>query len=321
MTTVGYTSPFVPPEWIKAHGLRPCWLRLREGSGSMATAPGLCSYAGALVTAGESSVIVLTTTCDQIRRAAGLVEQSGRQPVFLLNVPATWQTDTARRLYHDELKRLGRFLVNLGGTPPAPERLAEVILQYQRARRSLLAVRYQLSTAQYVEALAAMHGDAAVVDAPDKAPPPGAAVPLALLGGPLLASDYRIFDMIEEAGGRLVLDAVEGGARTMPADCDAERLQHDPFAAMADAYFDGVVDVFRRPNRPFHEWLAREVRASGARGLVLRRYVWCDQWHAESRRIKETCGLPTLDLDAWHDDDGSLNRTAGRIEAFLEMLQ
>ena len=40
-------------------------------------------------------------------------------------------------------------------------------------------------------------------------------VPLALLGGPLLQSDYTILDLIEQAGGWLGLDATEGGERTI----------------------------------------------------------------------------------------------------------
>ena len=31
MNAVAYCHPFVPPEWIAAHGLRPCWLPCRAG--------------------------------------------------------------------------------------------------------------------------------------------------------------------------------------------------------------------------------------------------------------------------------------------------
>ena len=59
----------------------------------------------------DVSGLVLTTTCDQMRYVAAMLEQRGDRPVFLLNVPSTWQTPAARRLYLDELRRLGRFLV------------------------------------------------------------------------------------------------------------------------------------------------------------------------------------------------------------------
>ena len=39
-----------------------------------------------------AAAIVLTTTCDQVRYAAAVLEQWGKLPVFLMHVPRTWQT-------------------------------------------------------------------------------------------------------------------------------------------------------------------------------------------------------------------------------------
>ena len=68
-----------------------------------------------------------------MRYAAALVESSGRCPVFLMNVPSTWQTAAVRNLYRDELQRLGRFLVELGGSRRRAE-LAGMMLAYDQAR-------------------------------------------------------------------------------------------------------------------------------------------------------------------------------------------
>ena len=48
MNTIAYSSPFVPAEWIAAHGLRPHRLRLCAGDGPAlaAVARGVCPYAG-----------------------------------------------------------------------------------------------------------------------------------------------------------------------------------------------------------------------------------------------------------------------------------
>ncbi len=79
MKTIAYSSPFVPPEWIAAHGLRPLWLRLSAATGRPATAVGrgICPYAGALIAAAlagiDASALVLSTTCDQMRYAAALL--------------------------------------------------------------------------------------------------------------------------------------------------------------------------------------------------------------------------------------------------------
>ena len=89
------------------------------------------------------------------------------------------------------------------------------------------------------------------------------------------------------AGGRVVLDATEGGQRTMPRRFDPARVASDPLQELADAYFDGIPDAFRRPNSRLYEWLGRELAARHVQGIIFRRYLWCDLWHAELQRLKQ----------------------------------
>ena len=301
MKTIAYVSPFVPAEWIAAHGLRPHRLRLRatDGGPLPAVARGVCPYAGALTEAAisglEASALVLTTVCDQMRGAAALLETHGRCPVFLLNVPSTWQTPAAGQLYRDELRRLGRFLVNFGGRSPDATTLTQAMLAHERQRKSN-----------------------------SRRPTAGgerSGIPLAVLGGPLLETDEKFFDMIEQAGGHMALDATEDGPRTMPRPFDPQRVASDPLAELADAYFDGVRDPFRRPNTRFYEWLGRELTARHIQGIICRRYLWCDLWHVELPRLGQSSKLPVLEIDVGPDDTGAPNRMQGRIEAFLEILR
>jgi benzoyl-CoA reductase/2-hydroxyglutaryl-CoA dehydratase subunit BcrC/BadD/HgdB len=296
MTSVASTSPFIPLEWIAAHGLRPSTLPLRPASHvSVADSRGVCPYAGAWIDATlaepDAAAVVLTTICDQMRYAAAILEQNGRRPVFLFNVPSTWQTATARRLYRDELERLGRFLVRLGGRSPTSDDLLRAMREYDGARQG------------------SRH-----------APAPTTAVPLALVGGPLLDDD-PIFDLIAQAGGRVVLDATEGGERTLPAPLDDDHAAQDPLDELTRQYFDTIPDVFRRPNDPLFAWLGQRLAARSVRGILVRRYLWCDLWHAEVQRLREWSPVPVLELDVGRDDESTRNRTQGRLEAFLEMLR
>lgn len=326
MTAIAYASPFVPVEWIAAHGLRPLWLRPPAASGGaeFAAARGVCPYAGAVVDAAETgidaSALVLTTICDQMRFASALIESSGRCPVFLLNVPSTWQTGEARSLYLAELCRLGRFFEKHGGKPPNGAELARVMLAYDRARSALLSAQSTLSARQFAETAAKYRGPLETASPPKPDAPSADGIPLAVLGGPLLEADYEFFDVLQRAGGRVVLDATEGGERTMPRGFDPRKIEADPLRALADAYFNAIPDAFRRPNAALYEWLGRELAARHVRGIVFRRYVWCDLWHAELQRLKRWTALPVLDLDAGADDVAAPNRMQGRFEAFLEML-
>ena len=115
--------------------------------------------------------------------------------------------------------------------------------------------------------------------------------------------------------------ASETGQRTLPPPLVHEAVRQHPLEALADAYFLGIPDVFRRPDDRLYEWLAGEIASRGVRGLLLRRYVWCDLWHAQWRRLAEWSPVPVLEIDVAGEDQGLPGRTLARLEAFLETLQ
>lgn len=294
--TIVYTSPYVPAEWIAAHGLRP-WRTVPLPRVDAAVIPrleGLCPYARAFVNDvaanDEADGIVVTTVCDQMRRVFDLLVRRVNTPAFLLNVPSTWQTVAAQRLYLDELKRLGCFLVRLGGREPAREALARVMLEYDDTREDMV--------------------ESAETDG----------MPIAVVGGPLMRRDRILFDIIVECGGRIVLDGTETGQRGRRDAFDRRALAEDPLMELARAYF-GIPDASRRPNSELYKWLKRELAQAGARGIVFHHYVWCDTWHAEFGRLKEWTDLPALKLDSEGQGDTTIVRSQNRIRAFLEMLQ
>jgi benzoyl-CoA reductase/2-hydroxyglutaryl-CoA dehydratase subunit BcrC/BadD/HgdB len=352
MTSIAYCNPFVPAEWIAAHGLRPRWLSLRSefGASDASGRRGLCPFAAAVVDAvsagPEAAAVVLTTTCDQMRYAGSLLEHRGESSLFLLNVPSTWQAIAARTLYAEELERLGRFLVRRGGNVPSVAELARVMTQFDRARTELRQACNCLSAKEFALALwAVRQGEDATAgwqeslgrpavgrcggvgrpapnrrSAPSAPAAPNTGVPLALVGGPVPEQDCEVFDWLEQAGGQIVLDATEWGERTLPRPFDPIRTSREPLAELADAYLQ-IPDVFRRPNDPFFDYLGRELAARHVRGLIVRRYLWCDLWHAEVARLKMWSPVPVLDLDVAGSEDAAEGRTRGRIEAFLEMLR
>lgn len=265
----------------------------------------------------------MTTVCDQMRRAFDILVRKCQLPAFLMNVPSTWQSFESQRLYIDELKRLGRFLTKLGGNSPSNNALAKVMLEYDSARKAILAAREYLSARRYAEAIASLYRDG-----PDKTPDSPTStessvdgIHLAIIGGPLMKQDFDLFDVIEQSGGRVVLDATETGERGLCAPFDRRRLHDEPLMELADAYFIGINDASRRPNSGLYKWLQQKIASRTVQGIIFRRYVWCDLWHAEVQRLKDWSNLPVLDIDTGGDNDNERQRTANRIRAFLEMLQ
>ena len=325
MKTIVYVSPFVPQEWIAAHGLRPSRVLVeqRESGVSLRFASGMCPFARAFVGLAllltDAGGIVVTTECDQMRRAAELIASESKLPVFVLNVPTTWQTTTVHRLYQSELERLSAFLVRVGGESPTKGKLVDAMLRSDAMRAEIRRARGFLSGRAYSASISRFHSEGAAPAGAGGTELPTRGVPMALLGGPLMAGHLWIFDAIENAGGEIVLDGTETGERTLPRAFERRRLHENHFLEMADAYFGTIPDAFRRPNSQLYQWLKGELARRGIRGILLHRYLWCDTWRAEVQRMKEWSPAPVLDLDA--GDDDCENRAASRIQSFVAMLK
>jgi hypothetical protein len=326
---VFYTSPWVPPEWIKAHGLEPRGGWLGGDSRPLPLAAGVCAFAESVVRLAEThsdSAMIFSTHCDQLRRGFDVVAGGAPGRVFLFNLPATWQTGIADRIFSSELERLGRFLVALGGQPPTVEGLTETMTRYRLARSQLLEAATHLPARQYGEAIARFHWDGSV-NLPEGVPALGTnAVPLALVGGPLPTWQGYVLDAIESAGGRVVLNATEAGERSLGpaltpelAPVEASTLA-DLLRVLTRSFIDNCVDVFQRPNTRLYGWLKERLAARKVRGILLWHYVGCDLWRAEAQPLREAFGLPVLLLDA-NEAAGDASRQAGRIQAFLEAFR
>jgi benzoyl-CoA reductase/2-hydroxyglutaryl-CoA dehydratase subunit BcrC/BadD/HgdB len=314
-------SPWVPVEWIAAHGFDPGGIWFAPDHRITSAGEGVCAFAQRavdLAKAHPETAVIFTTACDQMRRAADTAASDGVSRVFLFNLPATWQTPSVRRLYLAEVQRVGRFLERFGGRRPTPEKMVEVIRDYEERRVQLRAVFANGTARQGVEALAQFYGNGTPPRCASPTPPRG--VPLALVGGPLLPAQWRLFDAIEAAGARVVVNASEPGERHLLPPLSAAAEASDPLAALADAYFDNCIDVFQRPNTRLYAWLASRLSERRVRGIVLWAYVGCDLWRAEAASLREAFGLPVLLLDAPDARGGGL-RDPNRLQAFAESLQ
>lgn len=319
--SVLYSSPFVPPEWIAAHGLQPIRL-LAEATPAADVWQGVCPFAGDFVRtaaqADDVAGILLTSTCDQMRRMAELLDRLRRVPVFLMTVPATWQGPAAGDLYAAELRRLGRFLVDCGGAWPTNDTLVAQLCRYDASRQALREAVPQMTARAFCESLHDLARTGEFPPGPRTCPGEGFRV--GLVGGPLRRQDFWLYDLLEGFGAAVVLDATETGERSLPAMFDPARLQADPLAELVRTYFETIPDAFRRPDTQLYEYLRRVIDERAVQGLVLVRCVWCDQWHAQCARLKACLGLPLVEIDLG-DQDHQLQRTRTRLETFVSILR
>lgn len=273
-----------------------------------------------LAKAQSEAAVIFTTACDQMRRAADAVVSGRPGRVFLFNLPATWQTPAARRLYHSEVQRLGRFLESLGGRVPTDAGLEAAVRKHEERREQVREVIQRGVARQSAEALTHYFRDGSVSTHQAWAEPEIQDIPLALLGGPLLPSQWPLFDAAESAGGRIVLNATEPGERCLLPPLPSLGPDESPFAALANHYYDHALDVFHRPNSRLYSWLAVRLAERRVRGIILWVHVGCDLWRAEAASLREAFGLAVLVLDSHEIRTGGL-RDTNRLMAFIESLQ
>lgn len=285
---------------------------------------GVCSYVKAVVgelcdTHSPFAAVVLTSTCDQMRRVGEVVEQRASIPVFLMTIPATWQTTTAAGLYREELKRLGRFLVRLGGEPPSEAQLIFHAEAFDHQRKQLRQRRGVLDGESF-------HAHLREFQTTGQLPPLPAehlrrdGVRLALAGGPLRSEDGDIFSLIRHAHGDVVLDATESGEMTLAPAFSKRHLYDDPLGEIVDAYFGQIPHAMRRPNSHLYRYFQVELSRRGVQGLIWQQTMWCDLWAAESQRFAQWCSVPVLQWNTG-DEHSDHVRISTRLEAFVEMLQ
>ena len=334
MKIVAYSSPLIPVEWIAAHNLRP-WRILPKASGQSPAREGVCGYVQAVSNSFQKRLaeprrfdaLILATTCDQMRRRHEVLAQQ-LPAVFLMNIPATWQSASSVGMYMDELMRLGGFLEALGGSRPTDQHLSQTMLAFCRSRQVLRTQGQFFTSRRSVERLHQLcqcltaeletfaAGVANEVRGSVAADGP---IPLAVIGGPMTADELSVLDMIENCGGRIVLNATESGQRVLPAAFDISRAQAAPLAELTRAYFGSIGEIFRRPDSMLMESLGCEIARCRPKGIVLLRQVWCDLWHAQVRRIRQQMNLPLLELDL--DGKTPPGSLANRLQAFMEVLQ
>ena len=311
MRRVVFSSPFIPPEFISAHGVQP--VRVLQAAAADCH-QGRCATAEGLALAPQAEdLLVIASSCDQMRRSA----EERTAPTFRFDLPVTWTTANAARMYREELQRLSRFLVRHGGHEPVE--LAAHLLDHDQRRARLRAGCACLPARAAAEALAGYAATGSVPSADPSPTPADGRVPVALLGGPLPPAAFGLHDLIEACGARIALDGSEGGERGLAAPCDRRLAVDDPLAALVDCYFLAIPDAFRRPDSLLYAWLERGITERGIRAVVLRPDPWCDLWRAVGPRLHDWGCLPVVLAEAG-EESGAQPRLATRIQALVEML-
>ncbi len=245
---------------------------------------GICdtvSYVDAMLSTQRVDVVVVTTECDQMRRAADLWQMRyGKSRIFLWNIPTVTRQSLMQKMYAEELQRWGRWLQNL--SPMGTPQLRETFSMQKGVQKDVQKLK-----------------------------------PLALVGSPWLKNQEQLYHWFESRGFEIVLDWSENAeART-----DIGSMQFLDIEAIASHFVEHYFSPFQKPNSAFYESFLSQVKLHQCQGIIVLRTAWCDQWRGVFARMQELSDVPVMEwiMDS-NESLNENSRILTRLEAFLEFL-
>jgi benzoyl-CoA reductase/2-hydroxyglutaryl-CoA dehydratase subunit BcrC/BadD/HgdB len=142
-----------------------------------------------------------------------------------------------------------------------------------------------------------------------------------LTGSTLALGDYRVLDLIEEAGGAVVIEEFAEGIRPY---WESIRPDGNLMGALADGYFTRrVPPAWFRPGNERRTFLVKLARDFNVSGVIWYQLMYRESYKIESyffpNMLKREAGLPMLTLESDYDP-AETDHLQTRIETFIEMI-
>jgi benzoyl-CoA reductase/2-hydroxyglutaryl-CoA dehydratase subunit BcrC/BadD/HgdB len=285
-------------------------------------------------------MIVAPITCQHLKKTAEVWEYYADIDLFKLGVPHQYETDFGFEYYVDRLKVMTNRLSTLTGNKVTDEKLAESIVLYNKIRE-LLKKLNQLRQSQnppisslefvklnhisfYADPLVTLSLlENAYKEAQHRQRNIKDGAPRLLLLGPNLAyGDYKVLELVENAGGEIVAEEVCEGLRYFWHDIDT---QSNPLKALAKGYLqDRVPCAFMRNSaRKRLDFALNLVKDYNVAGVIWYELLDCETYDSESyffSQKMEERDIPMLILEADYGP-GDTGQLKIRIEAFVEQVR
>jgi len=338
---LGFLTAYVPEELFHAAGFTPIFIFHTADAHGFARAhlPGFtCWVAGSALDqalAGRLDGLAgmaLAQTCDTTQGLTDLWRRNVPHiPLFHFGMPLRLGSPSARAYLLAELQSLRERVQALAGRPIPDDALRESMALYNRTRAlvrrlyaraalgdiappdlyGLVRAAFQMPKETYNQEIGSKMQELSPL-------PSCAPAPLLLLVGPALA-DPVLFDVIAQAGARVVGDLLDLGERYFAVDA----VEHgDPLAALADRLLALVpTPTKHHPQRTRAAHLLSLVQERSADGVIFARQKFCEPHgfdYVQLAHALDQAGVPHLLVELEQASQAGQLRT--RVEAFVEML-
>jgi len=350
---IGYTpGGYLPGELVLATGAIPVCL-IRGGDHSVVELAGayICrwidTFCRAQIGYGVSGddpyysiidLLAIPITDNHIRAISDILDYDTDIEVFPFGVPHMKEESTLKYYLHG-INRLKAKLEEVTGVEITEPKLKEAISLCNRERELLREISLMrkaesvpISSSDFV---ALNHGslvadkqvmvdilESLYQELKGQAAPSPQGPRILLTGSTLALGDYRILDIIEEAGGVVVVEEFAEGIKPY---WEKVKLDGDLMAALADCYFTRrVPPAWFRPGKERLDFLIKLAKDFNVAGVIWYQLMYRESYKAESYYfpdiLKRETGLPMLTVESDYDpaETGPM-RT--RIETFIETIR
>lgn len=168
----------------------------------------------------------------------------------------------------------------------------------------------------FVEVLEALRGELKAKEAEVKAPR------ILLTGSTLAMGDYKVLDLVEDAGAEVVIEEFCTGIRPYWEDVAPDG---DLTEALADKYLKRrVPSAFQVPSEERVDFLLRLARDFRANGIIWYQQMYNDAYHVQSyyfeKILRKELNIPMLKLESDYDRM-EVEPMRTRVETFIETLK
>lgn len=354
---IGIYCMAVPEELIYAAGALP--VRLCAGSSDAAEAgealfPDVScpmvkaatgfTRTGVLSMYRDCDLVIIPTTCDWKVKLGELL--SRHVPVMMLSVPKLKAAESSRRFWYAEIRRLVQALEKVTGKRITRKRLRTAMGLLHEAQQEfrifqtlrmddLCLIRgrdaaavanawFYMDAADWTHAARTLNEELKERKAQSLATTPPSAPRILLTGSPVVFPNWKIPDLIENAGGALVCDELCSSGRLLwDMACIDEPLFEDMLDALADrAVLPCTCPVFT-DTEDRRTKLFRMIQDYKVEGVVHHVLKGCHPYDMELRPLEAklaAAGVSQLKIETdYSPEDTEPLRT--RVEAFVETLK
>jgi len=290
---------------------------------------------------GMIDMLVAPITCQHLKKVAEIWEYYGDIEIFKLGIPHQHDNDFELEYYADRLRALRERLQAFTGNEITDKKIGSAIELYNRMRELLRQISLmrcssspplisalefvRLNHASFYAAPALMVDilESAYQELREKQSVAETDAPRLLLIGPNISyGDYKVLELVKEAGGDIVIEEVCEGIRYYWHTVDNSG---DPIESLAKTYLrDRVPCAFMRYSAKRRlDFALKLITDFNVSGVIWYELLGCETYDSESYFFTQKLAERNIPMLILESDYGmaDIGQTRTRIEAFIEMVK